>query len=526
MKRTLSLLLSIVMLLACVPAHALRPVSQGGDPIGSPGEHAPALTDKPQRPGVGISLYNPDSDYDGVPDYADAEPKSNSFASTMYHTRPSMSIDVSYSVDHVWDYSWLMQDNTVFNEGLCRLSSIIAGMGYHMSAEDADGATDEMFRITNSLGSQMDLISFMRVHGMTAAEFNLNSYCNDSHLTLADVGVHSVIYGGKAYEVVLIALRGSNATWQEWNSNFEIGHNRSYYDPDFAAQKFGVHPDWTDAENHMGFDIAANRVLALANGFVAENGFDNEGVVYWVTGHSRGAAIANIIASKLIDGGEKVFSYNFACPGSTTASDADSYEGIFNVVNEDDMVTYLPFEEWGFTRYGKTARLDMDSGMQAQWKSMMGESYDHAETTLTNALDKLMAIASDRDDAYRYTCSCHGDGTDDSIMTSNWYFTNSNREKAIAKTPACLAGYYKLELEDATFYWTYHCQPPIFFMQYLACYLSDGMTTLEFADYDVADKYESAKWALATAAAMGVGHPHYCESYFIIANTVTAWDFD
>ena len=32
--------------------------------------------------------------------------------------------------------------------------------------------------------------------------------------------------------------------------------------------------------------------------------------------------------------------------------------------------------------------------------------------------------------------------------------------------------------------------------------------------------------ALAAAAAMGVGHPHYCESYFIIADCVSAYDFD
>ena len=525
MKKTAALVLAAILLLACLPAQAVRPITpKPHTPV--PADLDPTLIAKPvEDTQFKPVFYDPDADRDGIPDYADNNVKSNTFASTVYHTKPSESIDTSYPYTYTWDYSWFTRDPSEFNYQLCRLSSLLAGLGYHQNYLDYSYASDDLYRISNTLGSYLNLPALMQAHGMTVVEYNLNTYFDDSHLTLADIGIHTVMDVNGAYDVVMIGLRGSNGTWQEWNSNFEIGHDIDECDDDFVPFKYGVAAGWTDSLNHMGFDITANRVIDLLQSFMQQHPTASERTVFWVTGHSRGAAVANLISAKLVDSGETVYSYNFACPNNTLSQNTADYDTIFNVVNEDDLVSYLPFSSWGYRRFGHTARLDMDSDMRDEWKSMMGESYDHAETTLTNALSTMSGIASCRNDCYTYTCSCHGDGTDDDIMTANWYFTKANRENAIAKTPACLAGYYKLELEDATFYWTYHCQPPIFFMQYLACFMAGQMTTMEFADYDVADKYESAKWALATAAAMGVGHPHYCESYFIIANEVSASDF-
>ena len=512
MKRIIALLTFAAVLLLSLPAGALRlSMREGLNPI-------------PLDPIMPVV----DTDCDGIIDAYDPEPKNNTFVSTVSHDKVSIGIDADYSYTYKWDYSWFKRDPAVFNAELCRLSSLIAGLGYHRNGFDSPEASDDYYSVSNVLGSNLDLPELMAAHGMRVEEYNLNTYYSDGHVTLVDMGVHTVKLGRKSFDVVLIAFRGTNGTWAEWNSNFEVGHTLDNCEPELMRFKYGVAQDWNDADNHMGFDVTANRVMELLDEFYSQRRLAKRGnVVYWVTGHSRGAAIANLCAAKLIDAGKTTFAYTFACPNNTVDPNAGAagYNTIFNVVNEGDLVPYLPFTEWGFTRYGVSANLEMTEERRSEWKSMMGETYDFADTTLDNALDKLKAIMDCRNDAYSYTCSCHGDGTDDSIKTSNWYFTSSNRDKAIAKTPACLAGYYKLELEDATFYWTHHCQPPIFFMQMLAAFMCDRMTKLEFADYDIADKYESAKWALATAALMGVGHPHYCESYFILADDVTAADF-
>lgn len=517
MKRKLALLIALLMLVICLPASAgknresLRPGDGGnpGDPV----------------PGKVTIFLDPDDDGDGIDNASDPNPKNNVYSATVTHTKPSASINTSYSYPYRWNYKFFLEDPSVFNYQLCRLSSLIAGLGYHTASGDDPEVTDDQYFVSDSLGSFMKLPQFMQAHGMTVEEHNLHTEYSDRHVTLVDLGLRRVQTAQGERDVVLIAMRGSNGTWPEWSSNFEIGHELSSCDPDFLPYKYGVNPEWVTAQNHMGFDITANRVLAAADDFTARHGLDPAKTIYWVTGHSRGAAVANICAAELIKRGAKTFAYTFACPNTTLASDASSYRGIFNIVNEDDLVPRLPFEDWGYTRYGSSAVVDMSSSMQSQWEDMMDDGYDHAETTLDNALSQMADLIDERDEAYVYTCSCHGNGTDNSIKTSNWYFTQSNREKGIAKTPACLAGYYKLELENATFYWTHHCQPMIFFMQMLAAYMSGQMTTLEFGDYDIADKYETAKWSLALAAANGVAHPHYCESYFIIADSVSAGQF-
>ena len=502
MKKLIAAMMALLVLALCVPAGAIKNIS--------------ILP----RPG-----YLADADFDGVTDDLDPNPKSNEFASSVWHYKPSASIDTSYDYTYKWDYTWFTGDPTEFNYELCRLSSLLGGLGYHQSASDTD-ASDDLYVVSNALGTNMNLPAFMRAHGMLVEEHNLVDYTDDHHITLVDIGMRNINYKRQNYTIVLVALRGSNGTWAEWNSNFEIGHDKQDCDPDFVPYRFGEHPEWTDPDNHMGFDIAANRVNALVDDFLGRNLTSRTKIVYWVTGHSRGAGIANLCAAKLTDAGKTAFAYTFACPNTTLSADTANYDTIFNVANEDDLVAYLPFNGWGYHRYGRSARLDMNDSMQSRWKSMMGETYDHAESTLSNALTQVEGIASGRNEAYTYTCSCHGDGTDDSIKTDNWYFTESNMyNNGINKTPACLTGYYKLETEHSVLWYTHHCQPPIFFMQLLAAFMAGQMTALEFANYDVADKYETPKWALGLAAVNGVGHPHYCESYFIIADELSASDF-
>ncbi len=520
MRRITALLMALVIAAVCVPALAGRTDFGGTVPPGG-GTTIPSFGNPVSRP----VFLNPDSDYDGIPDYADGNSKSNYFSTTMHHFETALDVDDTYDGSYTFDYSWFMDDPTVFNYDLCLLSSRIASLAYHVSPSDSETDSDRTFTVSNTLGTDMSIIDFMQAHGMVTSEYHLRDLYCDNHITLIDVGIHRMYYGGEWHEVVLVAIRGTNSSWDEWNSNFEIGHTLESCDDEVLPFSYGENADWTDPCEHMGFGVAATRVKAIVEQFVAQNAEKPNDAIYWTTGHSRGASIANIYAKKLTDEGKTAFAYTFACPNTTTSSDASDYTTIFNIVNEDDLVAYLPFTEWGFTRYGRTAVVDMTSSMKTQFQSMIGESYSNDESTLSSALEKLSAIIDDRNDAYRYTCRCHGDGSDDSIRTDNWYFTASNRAKAILNTPSVLEAYYKLELEDATFYWTYHCQLPIFFVQMIGAYMSGEMSTTAFANYDIADKYESAKWALAYSALWGVNHPHYLESYMVIASTLTASSF-
>lgn len=86
-----------------------------------------------------------------------------------------------------------------------------------------------------------------------------------------------------------------------------------------------------------------------------------------VTGHSRGAAVANIVAKKLTDRKksddnnydsriESVYGYTFATPTTISKNEQGNYKNIFNFCFDDDFVTYMPLSDanWQYGRYGTT----------------------------------------------------------------------------------------------------------------------------------------------------------------------------
>ena len=109
----------------------------------------------------------------------------------------------------------------------------------------------------------------------------------------------------------------------------------------------------TQSSSHLGLNIriaavnndgTATRVLKEVEEYRKQYCDAETECVYWIMGHSRGAAIANILGAKLIDNGNTVFAYTFATPNTTTVNEetARSYTGIFNLINSDDLVPYLP----------------------------------------------------------------------------------------------------------------------------------------------------------------------------------------
>lgn len=143
---------------------------------------------------------------------------------------------------------------------------------------------------------------------------------------------------------VIISIRGTGN--EEWPLNLELMPSGNY--------------DHNEAEN---FALAAEDILtthaAYLDGLVSPE--------FLITGHSRGAAVANILGARLNDrfGAENVFVYTFATP-RTVRGDHPAYGNIFNIINPADVITYVPLPQWGFERYGVDLILPIDDpDMQA-----------------------------------------------------------------------------------------------------------------------------------------------------------------
>jgi hypothetical protein len=118
-----------------------------------------------------------------------------------------------------------------------------------------------------------------------------------------------------------------------WKQNFSVN------DPE-SADPSGEHYAYAKVADKVVSDIAG-----LAGGDEA---------VFWITGQSRGGAIANVLAARLQDRPEagKVFAYTFESPATVDADATGSFKNIHNYVCSDDIVTLIPV--WGMTRYGVT----------------------------------------------------------------------------------------------------------------------------------------------------------------------------
>lgn len=134
--------------------------------------------------------------------------------------------------------------------------------------------------------------------------------------------------------LVLIVARGS-VNGIEWAGNI--------FDSKANAQ--GEHSSFADA----GIMLNTKMEEFLGGDIIASGAFTNTDFV--ITGHSRGAAAANILAAHLVDEGipqSNIYCNTFACPDTAvlTESKAEYYKCIYNIGNVNDTVTWVPRSIW------------------------------------------------------------------------------------------------------------------------------------------------------------------------------------
>lgn len=173
--------------------------------------------------------------------------------------------------------------------------------------------------------------------------------------------------------LIVVAIRGGGYE-DEWSSNGTVGASG----------------------NHNGFDESAFNVLNYVLDYISLSNISGN-VKFWVTGYSRGAAVANIFAAQLfknqhnISGisytNNDVYAYCFATPAGVDITEdphSDVYNNIFNIINYHDPVPLVAPSKWGLDRYGVTKVLPFSEGSKyalpyeesmIEYLSDMGYSY-------------------------------------------------------------------------------------------------------------------------------------------------------
>jgi len=169
--------------------------------------------------------------------------------------------------------------------------------------------------------------------------FNGGSSVTEDNVTfiIADKYVN---YNGEIKRLTVVTIKGTDGV--QWLGNMDITGS-SYDDTQI---------------NHTGFETAKEDVLEKLNVYLDQYNIDE--TMLLVTGHSRGAAVANLVAASMTERKEipesrisDVFAYTFATPNVTTQANKE-LTNIYNFCFEDDFVPQVPLTEWGYDKNGIT----------------------------------------------------------------------------------------------------------------------------------------------------------------------------
>ena len=233
--------------------------------------------------------------------------------------------------------SWFEKSPNKYNHELAQFCADYAMLGYKYDNE-------EVKNYLNKAG----FYSFYSFNDEDAGRDEVNYF----------LASRDIVVNGKVQKLVFMGTIGSYKN--QWFSNFDpLGRENEKRD-NCLADGGKTHRGFADAR-----DFAYEHLSDYINSLIA-NDTKKEDIKILLTGHSRGAATANLLAAKLIDEGSSsklvsqgnVFAYTFATPNVTkNNTTAEKYNCIFNIVNPEDFVTKVMLSSWGFSRYGITYTL-------------------------------------------------------------------------------------------------------------------------------------------------------------------------
>ena len=281
----------------------------------------------------------------------------------------------------------------------------------------------------------LSMTTFRKKHVMTfmgdLGFENLVSYRYDQ---TGDEDKVALVMGHKD-SIIAVAIRGGKYG-DEWGSNGRIGYD---------GESFGY---------HYGFHEAAKDAIVQLKEYAADNDLDLGDSVVWITGFSRGAAVANVMGAMLTGqaageygvqasetdnsagagkdvlgsgnqvtiSSENLFCYTFAPPSTVSESfvtaehggsvDIDenganpgaghnTSAGIYNVVNPLDIVTHLPMNAGGIskTSKGRTIRYNWDYTKYGTTLNLPAES-ESSQMQVVQLLENALAFATRSESRY------------------------------------------------------------------------------------------------------------------------------
>ncbi|MCR5704683.1 MAG: lipase family protein [Eubacterium sp.] len=289
------------------------------------------------------------------------------------------------------------QDAYVYSHTLARFSMELSLMCYSVQKDESKNARREVY-------SELGFSKYQADEGK-----------EDGSVSPYDIGYKNISWKGKKETVIVVAIRGAEN--EEWINNFDAG----------------------TSDTHKGFKNAGDYVYDGIQKYVNQNKtemFPEKKIL--ITGHSRGAAAANLVGCRLDDQGlqgteihaEDVYVYSYATPNLTTKSERNEkkYGNIFNIVNPEDFVTKVLPAGWNYGRYGITYVLPS--------KTTEGDGKNYVD------YDRFLKSVSEKYKIYKPNFGSEYQPYELGTYPVNKYF------KEMTKTIKDIDAYYNEQLEE------------------------------------------------------------------------------
>ncbi len=241
-----------------------------------------------------------------------------------------------YTAEYFYDDNYFKESSYEYNQSLATMSLCL-----ELSAWGSEEESDYTRKMRNAeaLLNELGFVGFDHNYTDFTEEGVNGKPTKDS---VGMVAANKLLsFDGKDYTLIAVAVRGGGYE-REWASNFTMGA--------------GGH--------HEGFSRARDIVIAFLQNYVKEQRISGD-IKIWITGYSRAAATANMVAGAIDNGtvylsgcnleAKDLFAYTFETPAGVMDAEARSqkYSNIFNIINNNDSVPLVAPQEWKFTRYGK-----------------------------------------------------------------------------------------------------------------------------------------------------------------------------
>ena len=217
------------------------------------------------------------------PAKASADEATNSLLSQFEY----LNVNYDGTLGYIYNDGFFFMGNNQLSPELAKVSISLASAAYDLNK---NGSPNELSSLLGGMNCSYTLYNYDRSH--TGDDFDWVRYA---------IATREVTFQDQPYIIYFVPIQGTSGSY-DWFGNAKLG---------------------TGAD-HEGFYIAANKVMQQLSSVMSGDGYSYSTRIILTTGHSRGAAVSNVIAGKLTEGASgfispsHVFSYNFACPSVST----------------------------------------------------------------------------------------------------------------------------------------------------------------------------------------------------------------